>query len=72
MENPKARQFFKVGAKLWYLDSNEIKNDTVTAIFVRKENVKYFFGKIDDDIRIYWGIEENKLFATKEKLLKSL
>lgn len=60
---------YNVGDTVWCISSNKVKQEKVSGVFI----------EVDDDVFILYNVVgcdekilENKLFGSKEELLKSL
>ncbi len=60
---------YKIGDVVYFLESSGVGKNRVTGIHLMREDYYYSFSK---DISEYGWRHEDKLFATKEDLLKSL
>lgn len=74
MEKKKQQNKYQMGQKIWFLMDNEVGSAKVTAIIFAVKQYRYYIDKYDYGSRLALnsGWPEEKVFSTKEELLKSL
>lgn len=79
MSEKKIKPKFNVGDNVWFIKNAEAITEMIMAVYVLGNKVFYSFDtynifcrECSNSIKLDEGIFEEKVFATKEELLKSL